>query len=140
MGRRSGVRARVAEGVWSGEFGEEAQVMKEIKAIIQPFMVDNVLYAMEQIEGLPGLTLSEVQGWGRSRAMNATDIVSLGGRQFARKVKLEVVVPDEMAEGIVEAIARAARTGKVGDGKVFVSDVGSSVRIRTGELEDAALR
>lgn len=114
--------------------------MKEIKAIIQPFMLDDVLYAMEQIEGLPGLTLSEVQGWGRSRARNATDIVSIGSRRFARKIKLEVVVPDAMADGIADAIARAARTGKVGDGKVFVYDVQRSVRIRTGELEDAALR
>ena len=114
--------------------------MKQIKAIIQPFKLEDVLYAMEQIEGLPGLTISEVQGWGRSRARNATDIVSLGGRQFARKVKLEVVVPDVMAGSIVEAIARSARTGRVGDGKVFVSDVGTSVRIRTGEVEDAALR
>lgn len=118
----------------------EDLVMKEIKAIIQPFMLDNVLYAMEQIEGLPGLTLSEVQGWGRSRARNASDIVSIGGRQFARKVKLEVVVPEEMAESIAHAIVRAARTGKVGDGKVFVSEVGASIRIRTGESEDAALR
>lgn len=113
--------------------------MKEIKAVIQPFMLDDVLYAMEQIEELPGLTLSEVRGWGRSRARNATDIVAIGGRQFARKIKLEVVVPDAMADSIVDAISRAARTGKVGDGKVFVSDVGKSVRIRTGELEDAAL-
>jgi nitrogen regulatory protein P-II 1 len=114
--------------------------MKEIKAIIQPFMLDDVLYAMEQIEDLPGLTLSQVQGWGRSRARNATDIVSMGGRQFARKVKLEVVVPDEMADRIADVIARAARTGKVGDGKVFVYDVRKSVRIRTGDSEDAALR
>lgn len=114
--------------------------MKEIKAIIQPFMLDDVLYAMEQIEELPGLTLSEVRGWGRSRARNATDIVSIGGRQFARKIKLEVVVPDAMADSIVDAISRAARTGKLGDGKVFVYDVSKSVRIRTGELEDAALR
>lgn len=114
--------------------------MKEIKAVIQPFMLDDVLYAMEQIEGLPGLTLSQVQGWGRSRARNATDIVSIGSRQFARKLKLEIVVPDAMADRIVDAIVRTARTGKVGDGKVFVYDVQKSVRIRTGDVEDAALR
>jgi nitrogen regulatory protein P-II 1 len=113
--------------------------MKEIKAIIQPFMLDTVLYAMEQVDELPGLTLSHVQGWGRSRARNATDIVSIGERQFARKVKLEIVVPDTVVDRIVEAVASAARTGKIGDGKIFVCEVDSSVRIRTGEREDAAL-
>lgn len=114
--------------------------MKEIKAIIQPFMLDDVLYAMERIEGLPGLTVSEVQGCGRSRARNATDIVSIGEHRFARKIKLEVVVPDAMADPIVDAIARAAHTGNRGDGKIFVHDVGRSIRIRTLESEDRALQ
>lgn len=113
--------------------------MKEIKAIIQPFMLDDVLCALEQIEELPGLTLSEVRGWGRSRARNATDIIPVGAHQFARKIKLEIVVPDRIAEGIADAIGRAAHTGKPGDGKIFVYDVQKTVRIRTGEREDAAL-
>jgi nitrogen regulatory protein P-II 1 len=108
--------------------------MREIKAIIQPFMLDEVLFALEKVDDLPGLTLSAVQGWGRSRARNANDIVAIGEHHFARKMKLEVVVPDSLADIVADTITRAARTGKPGDGKVFVSDVRKSIRVRTGEL------
>ncbi len=107
--------------------------MKEIKAIIQPFMLGDVCDALEQIEGLPGLTMSDVGGYGRSRAADVEDPHHQADRAFARKTKLEIVVNDEMAARVVEAIAKAAHTGKPGDGKVLVYEVEEVVRIRSGE-------
>jgi nitrogen regulatory protein PII len=107
--------------------------MKEIKAIIQPYMLDNVCDALGQIEGLPGLTVSHVLGFGKARAAEAAEAVVEAGRSFAKKVKLEIVVKDEMAPLVVDVIARAAHTGKVGDGKIFVYEVLNVVQIRTGE-------
>jgi len=109
--------------------------MKEIKAIVQPFMVEAVLRRLESLP-LPGLTLSEVRGWGRARAAGAVDPVQVAGHAFAPKTKIEIVVADALAPSIVEAIASAARTGRPGDGKIFVYDVEMSVRVRTGEEAD----
>ena len=106
--------------------------MKEIKAIVQPFMVEEILHRLENLE-IPGVTLSEVRGWGRSRAEGARETVQEAGHAFALKTKIEVVVPDAMVEPIVDAISSAARTGRPGDGKIFVSDLGQAIRIRTGE-------
>lgn len=112
--------------------------MKEIKAIVQPFMLDRVLEALAGVEALPGLTVSHVQGWGKSRAADARNRSSPGGHDFAAKVKVEIVVADELAGTVVDVIALAARTGNVGDGKIFVIDVADAVKIRTGEHgEDA---
>ncbi len=107
--------------------------MKEIKAIIQPFMLEHVLEALASMKGLPGLTVSEVLGWGKTRAAEAGDPVSEAGHTFAEKRKIELVVSDELVEPVVETIRRAAHTGNVGDGKIFVVEVGQAVKIRTGE-------
>lgn len=113
--------------------------MKEIKAIIQPFMLEHVLDALAAIEGLPGVTISEVIGWGKSRAAGAHRVVREAGHGFARKSKVEIVVRDAMVERVVEAIVRAARTGKPGDGKVFVYALSDTVKIRTGERGEGAI-
>ena len=113
--------------------------MKEIKAIIQPFMLEKVLGALREHRGLPGVTVSEVIGWGKSRAEDAADKVRENGSAFARKTKLEIVVADEHLDAIVEVIARAARTGRPGDGKIFILDVLEAVKVRTGERGSDAL-
>ncbi len=113
--------------------------MKEIKAIIQPFMLEQVLEALSSIAALPGLTVSQVQGWGKSRAASAAQRVSLGGHKFADKVKIEIVVGDKLAPSIADAIAKAARTGNLGDGKIFIIDVADAVKIRTDERGEQAL-
>lgn len=107
--------------------------MKEIKAIVQPFMVGKVLDALAALGDLPGLTISHVAGWGKGRAQGVSGAVQHGGHEFAPKAKIEIVVPDDLAEKVVEAIAQAARTGNVGDGKVFVYAVEEVLKIRTGE-------
>ena len=113
--------------------------MKEIKAIVQPFMLEHVLGALATIEGLPGVTVSEVRGWGKSRAADAQHPVREAGHAFARKSKVEIVVPDALVDQVVEAVVRAARTGKPGDGKVFVYELEGAVKIRTGERGEAAI-
>ena len=113
--------------------------MKEIKAIIQPFMLERVCGALREIEGLPGVTVSQVMGWGKTRAAGARERVEEGGVAFARKTKIEVVVPAAIAARVVAAIEAAARTGNVGDGKIFVHDISEVVKIRTGERGEEAL-
>ena len=113
--------------------------MKEIKAIIQPFMLERVLNALEAMEELPGVTVSQVLGWGRARGSGVAEPVHEAGHAFARKTKLEIVVPDELAPRVVQIIQENARTGRAGDGKVFVSDVLSVVRIRTEETGEEAI-
>lgn len=98
--------------------------MKEIKAIIQPFKLDAVLNAL-RIEGLPGITLSE------SHAVS----VQLGRYEQIVKIKLEVMVPDELVETVVQLIQKAAHTGNTGDGRIFVIPIEKSMKIRTGEME-----
>ncbi|MCL5103901.1 MAG: P-II family nitrogen regulator [Armatimonadetes bacterium] len=106
--------------------------MKEIKAIIQPFVLDKVIDALEEIPGLPGITISDVRGFGKTRDGN--DPV-----RDVRKVKLEIMVPESMAEEVVDRLARAAHTGNPGDGKIFVIDIEDVVKIRTGEHGQDAL-
>lgn len=114
--------------------------MKEIKALIQPFMLQHVCDALDAIPGLPGITLSTVSGWGRTRANGAKGkTVHLAGHRFVEKTKLEIVVEDALVQQVVAAIVAAAHTGNVGDGKIFVSEVGDAVRIRTGERGENAL-
>lgn len=113
--------------------------MKEIKAIIQPFRVDEVLHALAALPGLPGVTLSQVVGWGKTRASDAESTVTVGEHALAPKTKLEIVVSDVVAERVIGAIEAAARTSNLGDGKIFVSDVGEAVKIRTGERGEGAL-
>lgn len=112
--------------------------MKEIKAIVQPFMLEKVLDALRDIEGLPGLTVSEVRGFGRTRG-RAIDTASESPVEYVKKAKVEVVVPDTLAERVVRVIQENAHTGNIGDGKIFVYPVSDVVRIRTGERGEAAI-
>jgi nitrogen regulatory protein P-II 1 len=112
--------------------------MKKIDAVIRPFMLDNVKVALHAI-GVQGMTATEVRGFGRQ--MGHSEIYR--GVEYVvnllPKVKIEIVVARDMVEKTVEVILRAARTGSVGDGKIFVSDVERAIRIRTGESGSAAL-
>ena len=112
--------------------------MKLIIAVVKPFKLDEVREALVAA-GVEGLTVSEVKGYGRQKGQ--TEIYRGAEYQvnFVPKVKLEAVVDDALAAGAVEAIAKAAGTGKIGDGKIFVIDVESAMRIRTGETGSAAL-
>ena len=112
--------------------------MKMIMAIIKPFKLDEVREALTPL-GVQGLTVTEVKGFGRQKGQ--TEIYRGAEYQvsFLPKVKIEIVVPAELADQVVEAIATASRTGKIGDGKVFVIDVERALRIRTGEADDAAI-
>lgn len=112
--------------------------MKLISSIIKPFKLDEVREALSEV-GISGLTVTEVKGFGRQKGhtelyRGAEYIVD-----FLPKVRIEVVVPDTLVDKVVEAIVAAARTGKIGDGKIFVLDVEQAVRIRTGEQNDEAL-
>ena len=112
--------------------------MKLIIAVVKPFKLDEVREALVAA-GVEGLTVSEVKGYGRQKGQ--TEIYRGAEYQvnFVPKVKLEVVVDDALAAGAVDAIQKAAGTGKIGDGKIFVLDVESALRIRTGETGPAAL-
>jgi nitrogen regulatory protein P-II 2 len=112
--------------------------MKMIIAIVKPFKLDEVREALVAA-GVEGLTVSEVKGYGRQKGQ--TEIYRGAEYQvnFVPKVKLEAVVDDAACEGAVEAVRRAAATGKIGDGKIFVIDIENAVRIRTGEIGSAAL-
>ena len=113
--------------------------MKEIKAIIQPFMLGKVCEALRDIEGLPGITVSQVLGWGRAQPLDTEKLVEECGCTFSEKTKVEVVVPAALAERVVTAIAEAARTGNVGDGRIFVHDLADVVKIRTGERGESGI-
>ncbi len=112
--------------------------MKLITAVIKPFKLDDVREALIPL-GVQGLTVSEVKGFGRQKGQTeiyrgAEYVVS-----FLPKVKIEVAVPSDLVDSVVETIVSAAKTGKIGDGKVFVSDIAKVVRIRTGETDAEAL-
>lgn len=113
--------------------------MKEIKAIIQPFLVSKVVEALQRIQDLPGVTVSDVRGFGRGRALNAPDKVVDGTIEYAKKSKLEIVVPDELAEEVIRIIREHAHTGNPGDGKIFIHTVDDVVRIRTGKRGEKAV-
>ncbi|MBV8912744.1 MAG: P-II family nitrogen regulator [Acetobacteraceae bacterium] len=112
--------------------------MKLIMAIIKPFKLDDVREALTPL-GVQGLTVSEVKGFGRQKGQTEIYRGAEYHVNFLPKVKIEVAVPAELAEQVVEAIITAARTGKIGDGKVFVLDLQRAVRIRTGETDNEAL-
>jgi nitrogen regulatory protein P-II 1 len=107
--------------------------MKEIKAIIRPFRLLEVTEALHRIKGLPGVTVSEIKGFGKSRAKKAKDRVEYEMVEFVPRIKLEVVVHDEMAADVVNVIQKVAHTGNTGDGKIFVMQVEETVKIRTNE-------
>jgi nitrogen regulatory protein P-II 1 len=112
--------------------------MKLVTAIVQPFTLEDVRRAVEAA-GVLGMTVTEVQGYGRQRGHTEVYRGAEYAVDFVPKVRVEVVVDDEFAERVVEAIIRVARTGKIGDGKVWVTAVQSLVRIRTGERDHHAL-
>ena len=112
--------------------------MKKIEAIIKPFKLDDVREALSEI-GIAGMTAVEVKGFGRQKGHTELYRGAEYVIDFLPKVKLEVVVRDDQADNCIEAITNAARTGKIGDGKIFVSTVERVVRIRTGEEGDEAI-
>jgi nitrogen regulatory protein P-II 1 len=112
--------------------------MKKIEAIIRPFRIDDVREALAEI-GVKGMTLTEVKGYGRQKGHTELYRGSEYQIDFLPKIKLEVVVADANAERVVETIIKAAKTGQVGDGKIFISHVDDAVRVRTGESGEAAL-
>ncbi len=112
--------------------------MKKIEAIIKPFKLDEVREALSSL-GVSGLTVTEVKGFGRQKGHTELYRGAEYVVDFLPKIKLELVVPDAMAEVALEAIIKAARTGKIGDGKIFVSNVEQVVRIRTGETGESAV-
>ena len=112
--------------------------MKLIIAIIKPFKLDEVRDALTPL-GVQGLTVSEVKGFGRQKGQTEIYRGAEYHVSFLPKVKIEVAVSSEIAEQVVEAIIKAAHTGKIGDGKIFVLDIERAVRIRTGETDGAAL-
>jgi nitrogen regulatory protein P-II 1 len=112
--------------------------MKKIEAIIKPFKLDEVREALSEI-GVTGLTVTEVKGFGRQKGHTELYRGAEYVVDFLPKVKIEIVVSDAVVEGAIDAIVKAARTGKIGDGKIFVTGVDQVVRIRTGELDESAI-
>ncbi len=112
--------------------------MKMVTAIIKPFKLDDVREALAEV-GVQGITVTEVKGFGRQKGHTELYRGAEYVVDFLPKIKLEVAVVDEIAERVVEAIMRAAATGKIGDGKIFVHELERVVRIRTGELDSDAL-
>lgn len=107
--------------------------MKEIKAVIRPSKLLEVTEELHRIEGLPGVTVSEIKGFGKGRAKNAKDKVVYEMVEFIPRIKLEVVINDEMVEEVVNVIQKFSHTGNPGDGKIFVVNVEEVVKIRTNE-------
>lgn len=112
--------------------------MKKVEAIIKPFKLDDVREALSQI-GVSGMTVSEVKGFGRQKGHSEMYRGAEYQVDFLPKMKLEVVIGDELLDQVVEAIVETAKTGKIGDGKVFVYPVEQAVRIRTGEQDNEAI-
>ncbi len=112
--------------------------MKKIEAIIKPFKLDEVKEALHEI-GVSGITVTEAKGFGRQKGHTELYRGAEYVVDFLPKVKLEVVVSDAISERVVEAISAAAQTGRIGDGKIFVTAIESALRIRTGEKDDDAI-
>ena len=112
--------------------------MKKIEAIIKPFKLDDVKDALHEV-GVSGITVAEVKGFGRQKGHTELYRGAEYVIDFLPKVKVEVVVEDSMVENAIEAIENAARTGRIGDGKIFVSTIEDAIRIRTGERGEDAI-
>ena len=119
-------------------YSRKAFTMKMIVAIIKPFKLDDVRAALSDI-GIEGMTIAEVKGYGRQKGKTDSPRGVDYTANFLPKVKLEIAVPDEMEDKVVEAIEDSANTGRIGDGKIFVYDISRAVRIRTGETGNDAL-
>ena len=112
--------------------------MRKIEAIIKPFKLDEVREALNEI-GVSGVTITEVKGFGRQKGHTELYRGAEYVVDFIPKVKIEVVVVEKLVDSTIETIVKAARTGKIGDGKIFVTQVEQVVRVRTGELNEAAI-
>ena len=112
--------------------------MKKIEAIIKPFKLEEVKQALSEV-GVEGMTVTEVKGFGRQKGHTEIYRGSEYTVDFLPKIKLEIVLPDDAVQGAVTAIINAAKTGKIGDGKIFVSQVSEAIRIRTEEKGDSAV-
>ena len=112
--------------------------MKKVEAVVRPHLLDAVKTALQDV-GIVGMTVTEVKGFGRQKGQTEIYRGAEYHVSFLPKVKIEVAVPSELADAVVEAIATTARTGKIGDGKIFVIDVERALRIRTGETDGSAL-
>jgi nitrogen regulatory protein P-II 1 len=112
--------------------------MKKIEAIFKPFKLDEVREALSEM-GVSGLTVTEVKGFGRQKGHTELYRGAEYVVDFLPKVKVEVVVSDKLLDQAIDAVVKAARTGKIGDGKIFVSDVAQVIRIRTGETDESAV-
>ena len=112
--------------------------MKKIEAIIKPFKLDDVKEALTNT-GISGMTVSDVKGYGRQQGHSELYRGAEYVVDFLPKIKLEIVVNDDMVDNAIKAILEAAKTGKIGDGKIFVYDVEKSIRIRTGEEDEEAV-
>ncbi len=112
--------------------------MKKVEAVIKPFKLDDVKEALNEL-GVVGMTVTEVRGFGRQKGHTELYRGSEYTIDFLPKVKVEVVVPDNQADKVVSVICAAAKTGSIGDGKVFVLPIGEAIRIRTGETGEAAI-
>jgi nitrogen regulatory protein P-II 1 len=123
--------------IFAGHFSQDI-LMKKIEAVIKPFKLDEVKEALQDL-GLQGMTVVEAKGFGRQKGHTELYRGAEYVVDFLPKLKLEVVVSDDQVDAAVEAITNAARTGRIGDGKIFVSDVSHVVRIRTGEAGPAAV-
>ncbi|MBI1197175.1 MAG: P-II family nitrogen regulator [Phenylobacterium sp.] len=112
--------------------------MKKIEAIIKPFKLDEVKEALQEL-GVQGMTVIEAKGYGRQKGQTELYRGAEYVVDFLPKIKIEVVIADDQLTAVVEAIAGAARTGRIGDGKIFVSDIDDVIRIRTGETGSVAI-
>ncbi|MSP17493.1 MAG: P-II family nitrogen regulator [Myxococcales bacterium] len=112
--------------------------MKKLEAIIKPFKLDEVKESLSEL-GVTGMTVTEVKGFGRTGGKREVYRGSAYVVDFVPKVKVEIIVKDELVHQVVEAITKAARTGRIGDGKIFITPVDEVIRIRTGEVGEDAL-
>jgi len=130
---------RIGQQISQARMGQaDGDDVKKIEAIIKPFKLDEVKEALHEI-GVSGITVTEAKGFGRQKGHTELYRGAEYVVDFLPKVKLEVVVADDQAERVVEAIASAAQTGRIGDGKIFVTAIESALRIRTGETNDGAI-
>ncbi len=112
--------------------------MKKIEAVIKPFKLDEVKDALNEI-GIQGMTVTEVKGFGRQKGHTELYRGAEYVIDFIPKIKVEIVIPDTLVQGVIDTIEKAAKTGKIGDGKIFVYPIEDVIRIRTGERGEAAV-
>jgi nitrogen regulatory protein P-II 1 len=117
---------------------EGNRLMKKVEALVRHFKLEDVKDALMKL-GVKGMTVTEVRGFGRQKGHTELYRGTEYTVDFVPKIKIEVVVPDDESGAVVDAVMQAARTGQVGDGKIFVSNLGDAVRIRTGEIGDSAI-